>query len=71
MFLAFKVLGATDIKSPVGFAGVAIGFVLTLIHEVGIPITNTPVNPARSIGPAASWEPGRCCNFCSSSLHRS
>jgi len=36
----------------VGFAGVAIGLVLTLIHLVGIPITNTSVNPARSIGPA-------------------
>ena len=39
-------------KAPVGFAGIAIGLVLTLIHLVGIPITNTSVNPARSIGPA-------------------
>jgi aquaporin Z len=46
------VLGATDVKAPVGFAGLAIGLVLTLIHLVGIPITNTSVNPARSIGPA-------------------
>jgi aquaporin Z len=46
------VLGSTDVKAPVGFAGVAIGLVLTLIHLVGIPITNTSVNPARSIGPA-------------------
>jgi aquaporin Z len=46
------VLGATDIKAPVGFAGIAIGLVLTLIHLVGIPVTNTSVNPARSIGPA-------------------
>jgi aquaporin Z len=52
MFLVLTVLGATDIKAPVGFAGVAIGLVLTLIHLVGIPITNTSVNPARSIGPA-------------------
>jgi aquaporin Z len=52
MFLVLTVLGSTDIKAPVGFAGVAIGFVLTLIHLVGIPITNTSVNPARSIGPA-------------------
>jgi aquaporin Z len=51
-FLVYTVLGATDIKAPVGFAGVAIGFVLTLIHLVGIPVTNTSVNPARSIGPA-------------------
>lgn len=51
-FLVIVVLGSTDIKAPVGFAGVAIGLVLTLIHLVGIPITNTSVNPARSIGPA-------------------
>jgi aquaporin Z len=46
------VLGATDVKAPVGFAGIPIGLVLTLIHLVGIPVTNTSVNPARSIGPA-------------------
>jgi aquaporin Z len=51
-FLVYTVLGATDIKAPVGFAGIPIGFVLTLIHLVGIPVTNTSVNPARSIGPA-------------------
>jgi aquaporin Z len=51
-FLVFTVLGATDIKAPVGFAGIAIGLVLTLIHLVGIPVTGTSVNPARSIGPA-------------------
>jgi aquaporin Z len=51
-FLVFTVLGATDVKAPVGFAGIAIGLVLTLIHLVGIPVTNTSVNPARSIGPA-------------------
>ncbi len=51
-FLVIVVIGATDVKAPVGFAGVAIGLVLTLIHLVGIPITNTSVNPARSIGPA-------------------
>src|ERR1051325_9265814 len=51
-FLVFTVLGATDIRAPVGFAGVGIGFVLTLVHLVGIPVTNTSVNPARSIGPA-------------------
>jgi aquaporin Z len=52
MFLVLTVLGATDVKAPVGFAGIPIGLVLTLIHLVGIPITNTSVNPARSIGPA-------------------
>jgi aquaporin Z len=51
-FLVLTVLGATDVKAPVGFAGIAIGLVLTLIHLVGIPVTNTSVNPARSIGPA-------------------
>jgi aquaporin Z len=49
-FLVFTVLGSTDIKAPVGFAGIPIGIVL--IHLVGIPVTNTSVNPARSIGPA-------------------
>ncbi len=51
-FLVLTVLGATDIAAPVGFAGIPIGLVLVLIHLVGIPITNTSVNPARSIGPA-------------------
>jgi aquaporin Z len=51
-FLVFTVLGATDVKSPVGFAGLPIGFVLVLIHLVGIPVTNTSVNPARSISQA-------------------
>ncbi|HTW44153.1 MAG TPA: aquaporin Z [Acidobacteriaceae bacterium] len=51
-FLVIVVIGSTDVKAPVGFAGVAIGLVLTLDHLVCIPITNTSVNPARSIGPA-------------------
>lgn len=46
------VLGATDSRSPKGFAGVAIGLALTLIHLVTIPVTNTSVNPARSISQA-------------------
>ena len=50
--LVLTVIGATDLKAPVGFAGIPIGLVLTLIHLVGIPVTNTSVNPARSIGPA-------------------
>jgi len=50
--LVFTVLGATDVKAPVGFAGIPIGFVLVLIHLVGIPVTNLSVNPARSISQA-------------------
>lgn len=51
-FLVFTVLGSTDVKAPVGFAGIPIGLVLVLIHLVGIPVTNTSVNPARSISQA-------------------
>jgi aquaporin Z len=51
MFLVI-ILGATDERAPKGFAGIAIGLGLTLIHLVGIPVTNTSVNPARSTGPA-------------------
>ena len=51
-FLVFTVLSDTDRIASVAFAGIPIGLVLTLIHLVGIPITNTSVNPARSIGPA-------------------
>src|SRR4051812_15338238 len=50
--LVFTVLASTDRIANVAFAGIPIGLVLTLIHLVGIPITNTSVNPARSIGPA-------------------
>ena len=51
-FLVLTVIGSTDLKAPAGFAGIPIGLVLVLIHLVGIPVTNTSVNPARSIGPA-------------------
>lgn len=51
MFLMI-ILGATDKRAPSGFAPLAIGFCLTLIHLISIPITNTSVNPARSTGPA-------------------
>lgn len=51
-FFVLVVLGSTDKKAPVGFAGIAIGFALAMDHLVCIPITNTSVNPARSIGPA-------------------
>jgi aquaporin Z len=52
MMFLFIIMGATHGKAPVGFAPIAIGLALTLIHLVGIPITNTSVNPARSTGPA-------------------
>lgn len=48
----FVIFGSTSKKAPEGFAGVAIGLTLVLIHIVGIPITGTSVNPARSLGPA-------------------
>ena len=48
----FVILGATDHRAPVGFAPIAIGLALTLIHLVSIPVSNTSVNPARSTGPA-------------------
>jgi aquaporin Z len=51
-FLVVTVLGATAVEAPVGFTGIPIGLVLVLIHLVGIPVTNTSENPARSIGPA-------------------
>lgn len=51
MFL-IVILGATDEKAPKGFAGIAIGLALTLIHLISIPVTNTSVNPARSISQA-------------------
>jgi aquaporin Z len=51
MFL-MVILGATDARAPKGFAGLAIGLCLTLIHLISIPVTNTSVNPARSTGPA-------------------
>ncbi|MEC4889778.1 MAG: aquaporin Z [Nitrospira sp.] len=51
MFL-FIILGATDSRAPQGFAPIAIGLGLTLIHLIGIPVTNLSVNPARSTGPA-------------------
>lgn len=52
MFFLLIILGATDKRAPAGLAPVAIGLGLTLIHLVGIPVTNLSVNPARSTGPA-------------------
>jgi len=51
-FFLFVIHGATDSRAPAGFAPIAIGLCLTLIHLVGIPVTNLSVNPARSTGPA-------------------
>ena len=51
MFLMI-IMGATDKRAPAGFAPIAIGLGLTLIHLISIPVTNTSVNPARSTGPA-------------------
>ena len=51
-FFLFIIIGTTSKGAAVGFAGIPIGFALTLIHLVSIPVTNTSVNPARSTGPA-------------------
>ncbi|NQX96947.1 MAG: aquaporin Z [Flavobacteriales bacterium] len=66
MFLII-ILGATDSKAPKGFAGLAIGLGLTLIHLISIPITNTSVNPARSISQAifaGGWAIDQLWLFC-------
>ena len=52
MFFLMIILGATDKRAPAGFAPIAIGLALTLIHLISIPVTNTSVNPARSTGVA-------------------
>jgi aquaporin Z len=69
MFLMI-ILGATDLRAPKGFAPIAIGLGLTLIHLIGIPVTNLSVNPARSTGPAVivamfgdSWAVGQLWLF--------
>jgi aquaporin Z len=51
-FFLIIIMGATDRRAPAGFAPIAIGLGLTLIHLIGIPVTNLSVNPARSTGPA-------------------
>jgi len=65
MFLMI-ILGSTDRRAAVGFAGIAIGLSLTLIHLIGIPVTNLSVNPARSTGPAVfvgGWAIGQLWLF--------
>jgi aquaporin Z len=65
MFLMI-ILGSTDERAPAGFAPIAIGLALTLIHLISIPVTNTSVNPARSTGPAlivGSWALGQLWLF--------
>jgi aquaporin Z len=70
LFLTFMfllvILGATDGRAPQGFAPIAIGLALTLIHLISIPVTNTSVNPARSSGPAVfvgGWALGQLWLF--------
>jgi aquaporin Z len=65
-FFVLIVLGTTDERAPPGFAPLAIGFALTLIHLISIPVTGTSVNPARSTGPAlivGGWALGQLWLF--------
>ncbi|MEZ5626332.1 MAG: aquaporin Z [Rhodocyclaceae bacterium] len=66
MFFLLVILGATDRRAPAGFAPIAIGLALTLIHLISIPVTNTSVNPARSTGVAlfvGDWAVGQLWLF--------
>jgi aquaporin Z len=66
MFFLIVILGATDKRAPAGFAPIAIGLALTLIHLISIPVTNTSVNPARSTGVAVyvgDWAVGELWLF--------
>ena len=66
MMFLFIIMGATHGRAPVGFAPIAIGLGLTLIHLISIPVTNTSVNPARSTGPAlfvGGWALGQLWLF--------
>src|SRR3954451_19541658 len=65
-FFLMVILGSTDKRAPQGFAPIAIGLCLTLIHLIGIPVTNLSVNPARSTGPAifvGGWALGQLWVF--------
>ena len=66
MMFLFIIMGSTHGKAPAGFAPIAIGLGLTLIHLISIPVTNTSVNPARSTGPAlfvGDWALGQLWLF--------
>ncbi len=66
LIFLFVIMGATDKRVPAGFAPIPIGLVLTLIHLISIPVTNTSVNPARSTGPAlfvGGWAIGQLWLF--------
>ncbi len=66
LIFLFVIMGATDKRVPSGFAPIPIGLVLTLIHLISIPVTNTSVNPARSTGPAlfvGGWALGQLWLF--------
>ena len=66
LFFLLVIHGATDRRAPAGFAPIAIGLCLTLIHLIGIPVTNLSVNPARSTGPAlfaGGWALGQLWLF--------
>jgi aquaporin Z len=66
LIFLFVIMGATDQRVPAGFAPIPIGLVLTLIHLISIPVTNTSVNPARSTGPAlfvGGWALGQLWLF--------
>jgi aquaporin Z len=65
-FFVLIIIGATDRRAPSGFAPLAIGLALTLVHLIGIPVTNVSVNPARSTGPAlvvGGWATGQLWMF--------
>lgn len=66
LFFLFVIMGSTDKRAPQGFAPIAIGLCLTLIHLIGIPVDNLSVNPARSTGPAifvGGWALGQLWLF--------
>jgi len=66
MMFLLVILGSTDKRAPAGFAPIAIGLALTLIHLISIPVTNTSVNPARSTGVAlyaGGWAIGQLWLF--------
>jgi aquaporin Z len=66
MVFLIVIMGATDKRAPQGFAPIAIGLALTLIHLISIPVTNTSVNPARSTGVAlyvGGWAVGQLWLF--------